>query len=222
MNLDIYKPLAYPKLEPPVMLLLLQSHQKGQHGRTSTGVGWCQKLQLGPCLLLIAVISPGAVVGVGWVRTLLLLLLDPCLLLLQPVVFSPPPCAAIGVGWFMLLLLLLAGCLLVAAVPGATLFIFLLSPGDNAFLLLLVGFLVTTFPPSVAAAFFFVVVAAAVHIACPHLLPHGSLSTLSSSIGVFLLHCHPNSSPPIVPHPFVCLSFCCCCFLPKSICIVQR
>ena len=127
------------------MLLLLQSHQKGQHGRTSTGVGWCQKLLLlllGPCLLLIAVISPGAVVGVGWVRTLLLLLLDPCLLLLPPVVFSPPPHAAIGVGWFMLLLLLLAGRLLVTAVAGATLFILLLSPGGNAFLLLLVGFLV--------------------------------------------------------------------------------
>ena len=116
-----------------------------------------------------------------------MLLLDPCLMVLAPVVVSSAHAAVRGC-WFMslLLLLLLACCLLVAAVGSVTLFMLLLSPGGNAFLLVLVGFLMTTFPHQQQQ-----------HSSCcfccgpyclSHHLPHGSLPTLSSSIGLFLLH----------------------------------
>ena len=106
----------------------------------------------------------------------------------------------------LLLLLLLACCLLVAAVGSVTLFMLLLSPGGNAFLLVVVGFLMTTFPYQQQQ-----------HSSCcfccgpyclSHHLRHGSLPTLSSSIGAFLLHHHPEASQPIVLSPLFSVVTC--------------
>ena len=100
-------------------------------------------------------------------------------------------------------LLLLASWLLVAAVAGAALFIFLKSPVFDAFLLLLVGFLEQHFPTSRRCIL--LVVATAAHITCPCHLPHGSLSAFSLSLSVIfsccidilLLH-HPSHCGPLI------------------------
>ena len=48
-----------------------------------------------------------------------------------------------------------------------------------------------------------------------HHLHHGLLSTSSSSMGLSLLCCHPDASPPIMASPFDGFVLHCC-FQPKS------